>query len=249
MRITTIVLTLSLTFALLGSCNMALAQVKDSTASADNLIQAAENPGAVDLGESLIHPATPLYFLKAIREKVEMFLGGSEEAKAMRQVEFAQRRLREVTSLVKAKRQDLIPATIEEYKAHLQIAESLAGSNEELLVSIGEATARHLEVLQRVYDNVGNPTAKAAIRGAIERAGEQNTRLLEKLSTESQQKLIRKTAQREAFACKFLMREATSSGLNDTEKASLRERVNTCRKDILLNLKDELEELQKRPSL
>jgi hypothetical protein len=241
MRISLILALLTLTFGLLGTCNVTLAQTTSSS-SADQLIKNVPNPGSVDLGESLIHPASPLYFLKAIREKVEVLLGGSSETKSMRQVEFAQRRLREVSSLVKAKRQDLIPATIEEYKAHLKNAEDFAMGNEELQVTVGEATSRHLEVLQRVYDMVGNPNAKAAIRGAIERAGEQNTALLENLSTENQQKLIRKTAQREAFACKFLMREATSAGLNDTEKLSLGQRVNKCRQDIVKHLKDELEE-------
>lgn len=244
MRITFCLAILTLSFALLGSCNVALAEVKDSTTSAENLIKTVENPGAIDLGQSLIHPASPLYFLKAIRERIEMFLDSSREAKSMRQVEFAQRRLREVASLVRVKRQDLIPPALEQYKLHLKSADQAAGVDEELKVRIGEAISRHLDTLQRVYDMVGNPSAKAAIRSAIERGGEQNAAVLQDLGIESQQKLIRKVAGRQAFACKFLLREATSSGLNDSEKESLRQRVRNCTQDVLLNLKDELEELR-----
>lgn len=248
MRITIVLSFLSL-FALLGSCNFALAQsatAQSATASAEDLIKTVENPGAVDLGESLIHPASPLYFLKAIRERIEMILDSSQEAKSMRQVEFAQRRLREVATLVRIKRQDLIPPTIEQYKLHLKNADEFTKQNEELKVRVGEAISRHLDSLQRVYDMVGNPSTKAAIRSAIERSEEQNIAVLKNLSIESQQKLIRKTAGRQAFACKFLMREATSSGLNDSERESLKQRVRDCTTNALLNLKDELEEIRQK---
>src|SRR3989344_6673480 len=248
MRITVVIAILTLSFALLGGCNTTFAQAKDASASADQLIKTVAIPGAVDLGESLVHPGSPLYFLKTLREKIEVALDGTPETKSMRQVEFAQRRLREVNSLVKARKQDLIPQTLEAYKVHLQKAEQFSKIDEELTVKVGEAIARHLDVLQRVYDNVGNPTAKAAIRAAIERSEEQNSRLIEKLSTVPQQKLIRKIAGRQAYACNFLMREATSSGLNDSERESLKKRVETCRADIMKSLKDELEELKKTPS-
>ena len=246
MRITFCLALLTLSFALLGSCNVALAQStqKDATASAENLIKTVENPGAIDLGQSLIHPVSPLYFLKALRERIEMVLDSSNEAKAVRQVEFAQRRLREVASLVRVKRQDLIPPAIEQYKLHLKKADEFTKQDEALKVRVGEAISRHLDTLQRVYDMVGNPSAKAAIRSAIEKNEEQNTAILDDLGTESQQKLIRQTAGRQAFACKFLMREATSSGLNDSERESLKQRVKGCTKNVLENLKDELEELR-----
>lgn len=246
MRITIVLAILTLSFALLGSCNMVLADVKDTTASADLLIKTAEKPGSVDLGESLIHPGSPLYFLKTLRERIEVFLDSSSEAKSMRQIEFAQRRLREVNTLVKIKRQDLIPVTLEAYKVHIKDAETFAKIDEDLSVRVGEAIARHLDVLQRAYDTVGNPTAKAAIRAAIERSEEQNSLLLQRLSTIPQQKLIKKVAERQASACNFLMREASSSGLNDTEKESLKDRVNKCREYIMKTLKDELQDLRQK---
>lgn len=233
---------LTFSFIFLGSCNVALA--KEASASADELIKSVGEVGAVDIGESLIHPGSPLYFLKALRERIEMALDSTPEAKTMRQVEFAQRRLREVNSLVKAKKQDLIPPTLEAYKLHIKKAEELAGTGD-LRVNVGEAVARHLDVLQRVYDMVGNPTAKAAIRAAIERASDQNSKMIEKLDTVPQQKLIKKVAARQAHACNFLMRESTASGLNDTEKEALLDRVNKCRNDIMTLLKDELEELRR----
>ncbi|MBI2039449.1 hypothetical protein HYT18_00015 [Candidatus Microgenomates bacterium] len=142
------------------------------------------------------------------------------------------------------KRQDLIDSTLERYKAHLKEAESLSGDREQLKLKVGEAVARHLDVLQRAYDRAGSERAKQAIRAAIERAEEHNRLLLQKLDLVSQQKLIRNTAVRQAMACKFLQKEASSSGLNDTEKLHLRDRVKDCQQNIKDNLKDELQELQ-----
>ena len=240
MRITWILAILTFTFILLGSCGSVLAANDDDLTSGLTLNDA----GAVDIGESLIHPASPLYFLKAIREKIELALAGTKETKAQRQLEFSQRRLREVKALVKQKRQDLIDSTLERYKASLSEAENLVSQDEDLKVTVGEAVARHLDVLQRVYDQVGNPRAKQAIRAAILRAEEHNRLLLQKLDFSSQQKLIRKTAQQQALACKFLAKEASGSGLTDTEKVYLQEKVGKCQKNIQENLKDELMEIK-----
>lgn len=240
MRISWVLAVLTLSFALLAPCSITFAQ-EDLTAGLS-----LNDAGAIDLGESLIHPASPLYFLKAIREKIELVLAQNSKVKAQRELEFAQRRLREVKALVKHQRQDLIDSTLERYKASLNEVQNLINHDEELKVTVGEAIGRHLDVLQRVYDQVGNPRAKQAIRAAIERVEEHNRTLLQKLSLVSQQKLIRATASRQALACKFLEREATASGLTDTEKAHLRERVKQCQVNIRENLRDELLELREQ---
>ena len=235
-------------------CDFAFAQNlpagrQDSTTSADvnfDDLGSLDESGAIDIGESLIHPASPLYFLKAIREKIEMAIASSNEAKAITEIEFAQRRLREVNALVKLKKQDLIPQTLERYKLHIKEAGDLSSRNEELTIRVGEAISRHLDVLQRVYDGVGNPRAKTAVRAAIERAEEHNRMLIEKLDLVSQQELIRKVALRQALACKFMMREASSSALNDTERAFMKDKVSKCKEGIRENLQDELNEIKEK---
>lgn len=247
MRITIVLAILAFSFALLGNCFEALAI--DSSGSGNinlNELGSLDEGGAVDLGYSLIAPNSPLYFLKAIREKIEMALIDKRESRAIQEIEFAQRRLREVNALVRNKNQDLIPQTLEKYKAHLQDAVGLASYDEDLAVKVGDAVSRHLDVLERVYDQVGNPRAKAAIRAAIERAEEHNRLLLEKLDITHQQQLIRAVALRQALVCRFFEREASSSALNDTEREYMGEKLDLCKKEINGNLKDELMDLRQK---
>lgn len=249
MRITIVLAVLVLSFALYAShCDYAFAQTP-STSSGDIELEdlgTLDESGAVEIGESLIHPGSPLYFLKALRERIETQFTTTREAQAFREVEFAQRRLRETRALVRVKRHDLIPPTLERYKAHLQEAGGLASFDEDLAVRVGEAVSRHLDVLQRVYDQVGNPRAKVAIRAAIEKAEEHNRKLTAKLDLVYQQQLIRKVALRQALACRFFEREASSSALNDTEREFMRQRVGVCKEDIRKNLRDELQEIRQK---
>lgn len=223
------------TFSFSGSTVLAQTSVGDLTSS-------ITDPGAVNIGESLIYPGTPLYFLKSVVEKVEMKLASTNSAKAVRQLEFAQRRLREVNSLVKNKQQDFIPSALEQYKLALNQALKFANGNQDLEPKIGEDVSRHLDVLERVYDQVGNPRAKIAIKTAMEKAVELDRDLLGKLNLEHQQALISATATRQAFACKFFAREATSSALNEVEKEELGQQIKACEQSVKTDLKDELEE-------
>src|SRR3989344_5655222 len=73
-----------------------------------------------DIGQSKIHPAHPLYFLKTIRENLEMRLVSTHRVKLIRQMEFATRRLREVKSLIGNSHEDLIEPTLERYWSHVR---------------------------------------------------------------------------------------------------------------------------------
>ena len=236
MRITIVLAVLVLTSSLFLSagCNLILAQ------NSDDLVSSVTDPGAVDIGTSLINPDSPLYFLKTLREKIETILSGSDEIKLNRELEFAQRRLREVKSLVENKKQDPVVTVINKYNMHMDRVNKLAVSDSGLQASVAEAVARHLDVLQRVYDTVGNPQAKNAILAAIERSEEHNRDLLGKLEIVTQQKLIKKIASRQAFACKFLAREASTSGLSENDREDLAQRVKLCKESARTNLRDEL---------
>lgn len=249
MRITIALAILALSLSLLGPCDVVFAQ--NATGSADPLegLPILDQAGAVEIGSSLIYPGSSLYFLKAIREKIELALSSSSDAKMQRELEFAQRRLREVNAMVKNQKQDLIDETLERYKDHLQKASEIALNSDDLNFKIGEETSRHLDVLQRVYDAVGNPRAKQAILAAIEKAEEEQRMLLQKLNLVSQQKLIRATALRQALACKLLIRESSASGKTDTEKVALMEEVKKCEANIKDNLKDELMDLKQKRML
>lgn len=214
----------------------------------DDLILNVATPGAVEVGRSVISPISPLYFLKTIRERIEVLFAGTNETKLNRELEFSIRRIREMNSLINSQKLDQIPITLERYNKHIKQAEGFAGSDEGLKVRIGEQLARHLDVLQRAYDLVGDPRAKMAILTAIERIEEHNRVLLDKLSIENQQRLIRGIAGRQAFACRLLIRESSGSGLNDVEASVLKQKANECRQGIDKHLKDELIEMRKKHS-
>lgn len=163
-----------------------------------------------DIGESRISPASPIYFLKTIRESIELKFAATPRVKMIRELEFATRRLREVKSLIPTDHQDLIEPTLERYWYHLQnLPEKL-----EL-----ETLAIHLETLERVYNQVSNTRAKMAMRAAI-------NRLVNRADLPRSAKLP---------ACTFLINEASSSSLTEVEKAILLERAQKCFKSIYLN--------------
>lgn len=247
MRITIILAILLSTGLLAPHCFPALAQTP-STELAQNDLMDITDPGAVEIGDSLISPVSPLYFLKSVREKIEKSLVGTDDVKLLRELEFSQRRLRETNSLVKSRNQDLIPPTIEKYKNHIQNLDKWTSSNTKWQMELGQALARHLDVLMRLYDNVGDPRAKQAILSAIILAEEYNSNLVEKLDLVNQQHLISKIALRYVYSCNFLTRESASSSLNDTERLLIKEKALRCQQITQQNLKDELMELQKKQS-
>lgn len=241
MRITIFVS--ALVFSLiLTSCGSVYAQ------SSIELINSFDASPSANLGESLIYPASPLYFLKAIREKIEVLLDSNDEIKAIRQVEFMQRRLREVTSLIKHNRQDLIPETLEQYKVNLKNLGSIRQS-EEVQIEVAEAVSEHLDVLQRLFGSTGDTRAQQAIRATILRSQDFNMTALSKLSLPKQQLLIGKIAQNQTVACKFITKEADSSAISDTEREYLSTQAKKCQEDVMVNLKDQLLELLKQKQL
>lgn len=165
------------------------------------------------IGQSRIHPASPFYFLKTIRESFELKFAGTKRIRLLRELEFATRRLREVKSLL-TKDQDLIPPTLEKYKSHLNTLPDKNLEDQKLLTRIQESLNVHFDVLEKVYGNTSNPRAKRAIRAAINRI--------------SQRPDLPNYAR--IPICNFLSKEASGSGLNDTEKAVLTDRAQSCLK-------------------
>ena len=192
MRIT-IVLSLAL-FGLLflGSCSS---------------VYALEN----DIGYSKIHPASPLYFLKTIRENLEMKLAMTPRVKLLRQLEFATRRLREARTLV-TENVELIPITLERYSFLINNLPDKNLEDQEILTRTKESLAVHLETLEKMYSQISSPRAKMAIRASI-------NRIVQRADIPQYAKLP---------ACNFLSKEASSSALNDTERFVLIKRAQRC---------------------
>lgn len=168
------------------------------------------------VGKSQLHPAHPLYFLKPVREALEMHFAQTPRVKMIRSLEFATRRLREVKSLIDVKREDLIEPNMEKYWYHLQKLADKGLEERELVSSIKGATAVHLEVLEDVYARLENKRAKMALRSAIN-----------KLSHRQDLEIGTKIK-----ACDFLTREASASALTETEQVILQERGENCLKKV-----------------
>lgn len=168
-----------------------------------------------NIGESRIHPAHPLYFLKTIRENFETKLALSYRVKMFRQLEFATRRLRETKTLITIN-QDLIPPTLEKYNAHLNRLPDKDLKNEEILTNVKNSLAIHSGILLKMYDQVSNLRAKMSIRVTL-------NRIIQKGNLANSAKLP---------VCNFFANEASSSALNDTEKVVLLDRAGNCFKSL-----------------
>lgn len=196
MRITLIPLIFLLTaIFFLSSCNSVLAK---------------EN----DIGQSQIHPAHPLYFLKTVRENIENAIALTPRVKLIRQLEFATRRLREVKALVSNNRQDLIEPTLERYWFHISKLPDKDIRDEELSLRIKESLVVHLQTLDRLYPQLSSTGAKMAVRSTL-------NRLMGRLDIPNFARLP---------VCDFLAREASSSALNQSEQVILAIRSKNCLK-------------------
>lgn len=165
---------------------------------------------AAEIGSSRIHPVSPLYFLKSVREILELKFAQTSQVKAIRQLEFATRRIREVKSLALTSRQDLIEPTLERYAWHLQELKGTVNHNDfGMLNKVNESLITQMNVLQEVFTKVSDPRAKRSIRLAIFRISE-------------------KFAALRSVACNFLVKEASSSALNEVEREVLLERTQKC---------------------
>jgi hypothetical protein len=143
------------------------------------LVMASPVFAAVETGETLpvepgITPDSPMYGLDKVGEKLQLAFAFREQRKAELHYRFAQERLSEAEQLVEDNETDLIEETMEDYEEELnetenEIEKAVArGQNvTELIEHVTSMTAKHLAVLQKVYDKVPEQ-AKASIQHAME---------------------------------------------------------------------------------
>lgn len=225
MRITIVLAVLALwTSVYLTSCGFALA-----TAESD-LWPASRGE------QSKIHPAHPLYFLKSVREILEIKAAATENIKVLRYLEFSTRRIREVNTLAHNNHPDLIPPTLEKYWLNFNKLNGLVNvTDQDLMRQITDSLAQHLTILERVYHQLGSKRAKMAIRLTIQRIFEENQLLLDKISQQTSEKnkdIVQKITLNQILTCHLLVKQASESGLNDVEKVVLIKRANQCQKII-----------------
>lgn len=211
-------LTAVITLLLLAFSNSVLA--KEASESAETVAK------QVYLGKSLIHPAHPLYFLKKIREILELKFAPSQEIQAIRYLEFAQRRVREARSLVEAKRADLIAPTLEHYIFNLHKALDITDlKNEAKVRQLTEIVSIHVRVLDNLYPQIEDQSAKRSIRTTMFKLSEWNQKFQERLTPAF---LEFTSNESQSLICDFLAKEAQNSSLNEVEREVLQERMVLC---------------------
>ncbi len=168
-----------------------------------------------DIGYSRIDPASSLYFLKAVRENLELNFAQTGRVKMLRQLEFATRRLREARTLV-SKREDFIQPTLERYISYLSKLPDNPSGGDEVGIRIKESLTVHSEVLEQIHSQATDLKAKMAIRSAM-------NRLIQRADVADKAKIR---------ICDFFSKEASSSALNQTEQVVLSERAQKCFDDL-----------------
>ena len=124
-------------------------------------------------------PGQLLYPVKRAVEKIDLALHGDPAAKARLHLQFAQRRLDELSTLLELRRagQNVdIGAAMSAYQAEINavqadVADAPPGAQlEALLGHVQDELAGHVAVLEQLRDNVVPPQARDAIQNAIDRA-------------------------------------------------------------------------------
>ncbi|MDD5147580.1 MAG: DUF5667 domain-containing protein [Candidatus Daviesbacteria bacterium] len=182
-----------------------------------------------DIGQSQITPASPLYFLKSVREILELKFAGTTHVRAIREFEFATRRIREVKGLVKTSRQDLIEPTLYRYLFHLEEFIGIANFKDPDFASqVSKNIAGQMNVLQTVYTHVSDKRALMSIRATINSLSKWDLKLIDKFNLAEKPLLAEQIVASRLSACNFLSHEASSSALNEVEKVVLLERAQQC---------------------
>ncbi len=181
------------------------------------------------IGQSQITPASPLYFLKSIRENLELRFAGTKRVRSIRELEFATRRIREVKSLVSTNRQDLIEPTLYQYLFHLEKFIGVADlENQDFASSAIKNITEQMNILQAIYIRVSDKRALMSIRATINSLAKLDLKLIDSLNLAKKPLLAREISLSRLSACSFLGKEASSSALNEVEKAVFAKRANEC---------------------
>lgn len=181
--------------------------------------EATSSSKPIDIGYSRIDPLSPIYFLKTVREDLEMMVALTPRVKLLRELEFATRRLREAKTLLEksagpfsGKNEDLIPPTLERYNSQINSIQSEKLKDQEIIGRIKESLVTHIDVLQKMYVLSKNLRTKMFIRSSM-------NKLVSRSDVENSSKMS---------ICNLFLKEASSSSLNQAEQVILKDRGQIC---------------------
>ena len=184
-----------------------------------------------DIGSSRLSPENPLYFLKPVREILEIKFAGTEKVRILKRLEFAERRLREVNSLIIAKREDLVAPNMEKFLLEINLLKPVPDVRLPLVsVSLG----RYMEILVSLYNNTTDPKAKLGIRSIVYRVMDFNNSYYMNMDPGLAIKLFPLQSAKFATGCSLLASESLNTSLNESERQILKERGEKCKQALLI---------------
>lgn len=176
-----------------------------------------------------ITPASPLYFLKSVREILELKFAPTTHIRSLRELEFANRRIREVKSLVNSSHEELIQPALEKYWSGLGQMLGISDLRDENQAEeISSSINLHMRLLQEVFTEVSDSKAQRSIRATIYRLSEWDNRLISKLNTAEHPVFAKQILSSKLSGCRFLSKEASAAAATETEKHVLSERAQKC---------------------
>jgi len=134
-------------------------------------------------------PTSPFYFLKGVKESLELILANTPGKKVAKRIEIANRRLVELKAVVK-KKPELAEKLAGRYEQQLELlgqeVKQVAGNKrEELAEHVSEVTLKHQSILLGVYKEVPEQGRKG-IENAIEKSIHGHQQAIESVSKEKQ---------------------------------------------------------------
>lgn len=121
---------------------------------------------APELPEPGVVPTSAFYQLDLLAEHIQVALTKNTEAKTNLHLKFAEERLAETKVMLERNKDELAQKGLDAYESEVGIAQELAKDDEALQQHIIEVTSKHIEVLQRILEQVPEQ-AKPAIEHAL----------------------------------------------------------------------------------
>lgn len=187
---------------------------------------------AQNIGSSRLSPENPLYFLKPVRESLEIRFAGTEKVRVIKRLEFAERRLREVNSLIALHREDLVQPNLEKFLLEISLIRPVREKNLNPMVS--DNLGHYMQVLVTFYSNLTDSKAKLGVRSTIYRFMELNKVYYTNMVPALTGQIYPPQVSKFALGCNLLSKESKDLSLNESERQVLKERGEKCERLLTL---------------
>lgn len=134
-----------------------------------------------------ITPDSPFYFLDLLGEKLSMLFAFTAESKAKKALAYAEERLAEAQAMMEKGNSKAAEVALRYYEGNVEAAQdrieqalSLGRDMTEVIAIVGEATAKHTEVLEGLLEKVPEQ-ARKGVEKALEVSEHGHNTALEKL--------------------------------------------------------------------